>query len=384
MPFALSPQPLTRLEQAAALYLTLPLMLFLAVAVAPALAGLLTAGVVLTVASLITAKAPLGLPSGWPITSAVALLCGLLGGATQGVYASPSWHLYDSIITDVAAYGWPSVYRDGLSQSLVMLRLPMGFFIVPAYAARWLALPPESVTGVWLGLGASLLVLLVVSQHHTGKAWVVGGAILLAATEGLFNAPQDTLAGWIAVMLMRRTATSPGLTGVAGVVMVAVGLWSPAVAVGLLPVLMIIHWHRPGWRKWFSWGNLAVAPVAGGITALFLFGSGAGILENLRAWAFVTPTVAFTSLLVSQWLADYPHRGQRVAITLITVVAVGVLPLNHLWRAVHLPAWPVERTTNAALASQGDPAIITALESVQRWRLFRSDNDAMQQKPPGH
>lgn len=307
--------PPSLIDQIAVAYLTLPLLLFLAVALVPAISGLATAAAAAALWPFFRKAGPHGLGSlrGAGFVAVIAIGWSILGGSGHLMYANAmDWQVRDAVLDDLARFGWPSVY--GLSDgSLAVLRAPVGYYMVPSYLARWTGVSPQLAVGCWTALGAILFLLLATGDRKRAGGMVASAFLIMLAagadligsliahrplsiiqhmqwwsgafqyssvTTLMFWVPNHALPAWLGVLLFWRLERSPAFARISGLIIVAAVLWSPFAGLGLLPyaLLMIIrHFQTGTWRVGLSWGNLLVTPLTGGIVVLGLTVATGGI-----------------------------------------------------------------------------------------------------------
>lgn len=377
-------QPVTRLDQLAVAYLTLPLVIFIAVAVVPALSGLLTAAVVAALWPFFHLRAPWDLQGSIGVGLIIALAVGwsILGGSGHLVYANSDWLLRDAVLGDLTAYGWPSVYSnpDG---GFAMLRAPVGYYMVPAYAARLLGLSPQLTIGLWTAVGSSLFLLMVTRGISSpGKKLTIAVLVIFSAgadvigtilagkpvtltqhlqwwndffqyssvTTLMFWVPNHALPGWLGLLLIWRLQDSTVFARVGGLVLVAAALWSPFAALGLVPYAGLVafkHIKRGTWRSLLSWGNLLVSPLSGLVVVLTLTVATAGIhqsgvIHHIQLLALIPIFLTFNLLplvvipLCLGWRMD--RWGWVSIISLVVIPFYGFGPSNDFCDRTSIPA----------------------------------------------
>jgi hypothetical protein len=273
------------LDRTAVAYLTLPLAIFLVGWFEWWVAGPLIACLVLSLRPLLgmATSAPAGkrLPvTALQITVAVVAGCAwtVLGGADNVLFANFDWHIRDAVLHDLVASPWPVGYGllDGEES---ILRAPVAFYVPAALVGKALGLAAAHVAmGLWTAMGATLFLLQVLSL--TPSAW--GTALLVivvvilfsgldivgslladgprfrsdwnittylelwaghyqypSMTTQLFWVPNHALGGWLSIGLLCRHPRSDRLNRLLPVIVVAVALWSPLTALGLVPFVLL-------------------------------------------------------------------------------------------------------------------------------------------------
>jgi hypothetical protein len=269
------------LDRLAVLYMTVPLVIFLAGWLEVWAALPLIACVAYALKPL-TAALPIG-GARMPITRlqlTVAVVAGcawtLSGGTAHVVFANWDWHLRDAVLHDLVVGQWPVGYGvfDG-AQSL--LRAPIGYYLPAALVGKWAGLlAAHFAMAAWTALGATLFLLQVLSQtpSRIGIALTVAAVIVLfggfdiignllsiphfmarwdvttrlewwagkyqysSMTTQLFWVPNHALGGWLTIGLLLRGQSGAPILPLLPLVVVAVALWSPLAALGIVPFVL--------------------------------------------------------------------------------------------------------------------------------------------------
>lgn len=272
------------LDRAALVYLVLPLAIFLV--------GWLEwwVGVPLAVCLAYCLRPLLALRSrravgGPPITVlqiAVAVAVGggwaLLGGAGHVFFANADWHIRDAVLHDLVTSAWPVGYGplDGLES---LLRAPVAFYLPAALVGKVLGLGAAHVAlGVWTATGAALFLLQVLTlvparpavvltvvavvvlfsgldivgcllndgprfrqdwNITTHLEWWAGKFQYSSMTTQLFWVPNHALGGWLSIGLLSRRRRCTELNELLPIMVVAVALWSPLTALGVVPFVLL-------------------------------------------------------------------------------------------------------------------------------------------------
>jgi hypothetical protein len=276
-------QSLDALDRIAIAYLTVPLVIFLAGWFKWWAALLLITCTVYAVRALFealpTAERRLRVTT---LQLAVAIVAGcgwtLLGGADHIAFANADWHVRDAVLHDLVSSPWPVGY--GLLEGKEsLLRAPIGFYLPAALVGKSLGLPAAHIAmGFWTALGAALFMLQVLSltPPRIGVALTVTAVVILfsgldiignllndgprfrsdwnitthlewwagkfqysSMTTQLFWVPNHALGGWLAVGLLARNQRSDSLNSMLPAVVVALSLWSPLTALGLVPFVLL-------------------------------------------------------------------------------------------------------------------------------------------------
>ncbi len=275
------PLPLDLLDRLAIAYLTLPLAIFLVSWLEAWAAVPLIACMAYALKPLL-ARRPIGgahLPI-TPMHFIVAALVGcgwtVLGGTDHLVYANADWHIRDAVLHDLVVSSWPVGYGplDG-QQSL--LRTPLAYYLPAALVGKWAGLPVGHLAmAVWTAVGATLFLLQVLSLMpfragviamavavviffsgfdvigilldvprffvHWDIArhleWWAGDYQYSSMTTQLFWVPNHALGGWLTIGLLCRDQRGTPLNLMLPIVVVAVVLWSPLTALGIIPFVL--------------------------------------------------------------------------------------------------------------------------------------------------
>lgn len=321
---------LDRLEWLAVSYLFLPVPLFLLGWLrwpfAPILGGLAAIGWALTPWKRSLARPRLSRSSALLVLG-VAGLWVAMSGLVPPFHLNDDWQFRMSVLRDLSLGDWPVGYgsADQAHQNLI-LRFPMGFYLVPALLAkalggseaigRWLLVP-------WTILGVVLFAVLTLTAtlpqtRPIRITHLIGPLLLLIGFSGmdllgwllmrrgwpplgahiewwaglfqysshttlLFWVPNHALPGWMAGSLVWRHRQQGLTLGAAALLMVGVVSWAPLVALGLAPLLLACTWRRqsiPGWiREWWNPGLLALVLPGVFICRFLTFGVPSGSLQ---------------------------------------------------------------------------------------------------------
>jgi hypothetical protein len=272
------PSSLDPLDRLAIVYLTLPLAIFLvgwleAWAAVPLMACLAYA------LKPLLAAMPVGerrLPiTAMHLTVAALIGCGwtVFGGTDHLVYANADWHIRDAVLHDLVASSWPVGYGT-LDGKESLLRTPLAYYLPAALVGKWTGLPMAHMAmAVWTAIGATLFLLQVLSLMPSRAGvvamaaavvvlfsgldvigclldiprlfahwdiarhleWWAGSYQYSSMTTQLFWVPNHALGGWLAIGLLYRDRRSTPLESMLPIVVVAVVLWSPLAALGIVP-----------------------------------------------------------------------------------------------------------------------------------------------------
>lgn len=243
---------------------------------------------------------------------------------------NPDWIKHRSVLTDLALRDWPVRLPDPLTAFLsgnghaepdALLRYYLGWYVVPALAGHWFGIAALNwAVPVWTWGGVALLVLLFTRRFaRIGPAIVAvvvlgcfsgmdylrvlllsgeavplpynrhleANALLLDAipapqggppriqyssnTTALMWVPTHFLASGLCTMLLLQLRRQPRFLASSGVVFAACLFWSPFVAIGLVP-LIIVTLMDNGLRPFLRWQNILCAAPLVLLLVVFLVG----------------------------------------------------------------------------------------------------------------
>ena len=281
------------------------------------------------------------------------------------------WEAHRAVFLDLAQGGWPTYLAGPLEDEPLLLRYYMGWYMVPALAARAAGIASLNWTvPLWTWFGTSLAAVLFVRRFPTVRAAALALAVLflfsgadladiLLATaieriaqsppgetlleyqpslETLRVTPQHFIPAALGSLLLIRARGRPHCLSLAAAVLAACVFWSPFVTAGLAP-LAAVAVAGPGRRlRPLGWtGALATVPAVA-LTALYLAG---GNIDFPRAWlwefwdgpwhlAFRLAALYATEFLVLAWLLA--RTGERTSREPFLLAAVCVLLFAPLYR----------------------------------------------------
>jgi hypothetical protein len=269
------------LDRIAIAYLCLPLVIFLIGWLEVWAAVPLLACVIYALRPLIAAL-PIG-GSRLPITPlqltvGVLVGCGwtVFGGIGHLFYSNYDWHLRDAVLHDLVTSPWPIGYGllDGKES---LLRAPLAFYLPAALVGKVAGLATAHFAlAAWTAVGATLFLLQVLSltPSRLSIAATVAAVVVLfsgfdvignllnnprfialwdskrhlewwagtyqysSMTTQLFWAPSHALGGWLLIGLLYRDQRGTPLDSMLPIVVVAIALWSPLAAIGVVPFVL--------------------------------------------------------------------------------------------------------------------------------------------------
>ncbi len=220
--------------------------------------------------------------SGWQVAIAIAAGCmwTVCGGIGHWMFANADWHIRDAVLHDLVTGEWPVGYgAEGGGTSL--LRAPIGYYLPAALLGKAAGLAAAQFgLAVWTAAGATLFLLQVLSLMPRKVGAALASVVVIVAFSGLdavgtlmrvpgasahwdvtnhlewwaqryqyssattqlFWVPNHALGGWLVIgLLCRQRAAQVGALLLMTVV--AVALWSPLAALGLVPFVLLRVWE---------------------------------------------------------------------------------------------------------------------------------------------
>ena len=356
-------------------YLVLPLPIFLLGFFHPAL-GLPFTGLALAAAWHFLPRRPRPtrpVPTPWVDYALLALLAAgwaALGGAGHLFHANGvDWVPRFAVLRDLVVEAWPPRYAAG--DSVQLLRAPLAYYLPPALLAHATSL--QAADGLllgwtWLGLALFLCATFSGSRSHklalatifacasgldvlglwlrTGSLpwptqhieWWAGGLQYSSNTTLLFWVPNHGLAGWITGAWLWRFRDHPAFLARLPGLFLPLMLWSPLVAVGLLPLALAAA-ARHGRALWGDrrklLASIGLVALPGALVATYLL---QGVFGAQAESAALTPTpsamepvsrLADTLLFVvleAGVFCVFLLRRERSPLTLATAATLLLLP----------------------------------------------------------
>jgi len=277
-------RPLDALDRAVVFYLALPVVIFLAGWLEPwaAVPLLLCVGYALY---------PLVVPgrtrelccdlSAWQVAIAIAVGCAwtVCGGTGHWVFANADWHIRDAVLHDLVTGAWPVGY-GAEGGGLTLLRAPIGYYLPAALVGKTAGLAAaHAAMAVWTAAGATLFLLQVLSRMPRRVGAVLASVAVIVSFSGLdavgtllrvpgavahwditrhlewwaaryqyssmttqlFWVPNHALGAWLGIGILCRRRD--GVDSLLPMIVVAVSLWSPLAALGLVPFVLARVWE---------------------------------------------------------------------------------------------------------------------------------------------
>ena len=288
-----APASLACVDQFAVAYLVLPLLVFLVGWLEPWVALPLAACTLYALWPAIRPRAAGAAPCA-PLTRAqltAGILAGIawtvFGGTAHLLFANADWHVRDAVLHDLVSAPWPVGYGE-LDGRTSVLRAPLGYFLPAALVGKAAGLSAAHFAmAIWTALGASLFLLQVLSLVPARRGAIATVILVLVLFSGLdivgnllnggprfrstwsiathlewwavsyqyssmttqlFWVPNHALGAWLTVGLLYRQPRNASLDLLLPIMLVAMALWSPLAALGLLP---FAAWRLLGrlWRE---------------------------------------------------------------------------------------------------------------------------------------
>ncbi len=308
---------------------------------------------------------------------------------------NPDWLKHRAMLFDLGRYSWPMYLPSALlnlstdsESSTPLLRYYLGYFMVPGLAGHWFG--PAALNWavpLWTWLGVALILLLFTRSYRgwgvilavvvliffsgmdflrtilfegwdwiglsvdlNGWSWLDLGRYHLewdkrwdvriqysSNMTTLMWSPHHFISAALYTLLLVQLRRQPRFLAVSGTVLAASLFWSPFVALGLLPLVVVLLVEN-GLRPFLRWQNLCLAPPLAMLLALYLTSGAAdyprgwlwhwyewGLLAKFLPVFFLTEFLALAFLL---WLLQPQLR--REPFFLAALVTLLILPLYYL------------------------------------------------------
>lgn len=252
----------------------------------------------------------------WVAVGAIGFVAvGWVGLSGAGGYGLQNWDWlkHNAILKDLIGRPWPIAYRTGDGE-FVTLNYYLAYYLpsavigrVAGWKAAQLAIFGTSFLGVFLSLlwfaksiqkspvMSVLLFVVLGGMDVIGNfcvPYIIGGTEHIerwamycqyrSNSTFLFWAPQQCIGGWVATFVVLHQVVIKKSTGAFGFVFALLSLWSPLVAVGLIPVLVASLLKHRRIREGYI-VNLIIAPLL-----LAMVGSyyGSHSSDVIRGWYY--------------------------------------------------------------------------------------------------
>lgn len=233
-------------------------------------------------------------------------------GGVFDTNTNADWIKNDSILLDMSRSAWPTHLPTEGERAEPLLRYYLGYYMVPGLAGRLLGpAAMDWMVPLWTSTGVALLLLMFTRALKSWGIWLAATILILFSgmdilrialfqdwtsiefgrshiewdyfdgmrvqysshMVGLMYVPQHFIAAGLFSMLLLGLRDNPRFLTVSGVVLACALFWSPFVALGLLPLVLVIAWQN-GIRQFLSWQNFLLAlPLALFLLVYLLSGS---------------------------------------------------------------------------------------------------------------
>jgi hypothetical protein len=357
-------------------YLFLPVPIFLVGFFIPALGLPLTAIAVAAAVHFIPRRrlSAESVRRPWPDWMLLALLAAawaMLGGAGHVFHANGiDWVPRFAVLRDLVVEPWPPRYGGG--HDVQLLRAPLAYYLPPAllaHASRLALADALLLAWTWLGLALFFCATFTGSRQvklaaavifacasgldvvglwlRTGSLpwptqhieWWAAGLQYSSNSTLLFWVPNHGLPGWIAAGWLWRFRNDPAFLARLPTLFLPLMLWSPLVAIGLLPLASAAaakHWRALRLSAPTLLTSLGLLALPAGLLAAYLlqgmFGGGAAEPTALTPTApILMQPIGFGAkllfvLLEAGIFCIFLIRRERSPLTLATTATLLVLP----------------------------------------------------------
>ncbi len=220
--------------------------------------------------------------AGWQVALAIAVGCAWtsFGGTGHWVFANADWHIRDAVLHDLVTGAWPVGYgaKDG---DPTLLRAPVGYYLPAALVGKAAGLAAAQVAlAIWTAVGATIFLMQVLSLMPAKVGAALASVAVIVSFSGLdvvgtvlrgpaaiehwdvtkhlewwavryqyssmttqlFWVPNHALGAWLGIGLLYRQRGADALDALLPMTVVAVALWSPLAALGLVPFVLLRVW----------------------------------------------------------------------------------------------------------------------------------------------
>lgn len=309
------------IDRIACVYLAAPVALFWIQWAKPQFALPLAAAALAGVPALLRSRPSAGPPT---FTILIAFLLALgwsaMSGAGHLVYANSfDWVVRDAVFHDLATRPTPVGYAAPQADlsSGVLLRAPVAYYVVPAALVKITAPAMEGILLLaWTTFGVFLFLMQVLCasrdilniifisicviffsglgilpQLYTyitlkyATVWWAQYYQYSPSMTLLFWVPNHALPGWLSIGILYRAQRDRIFVGISAWLATLVLLWSPLVAIGLLPFCLnfaIQRWRNHDVRSLFTPVNVLAAPLLAAAASLYLLHGTGQITNTMR------------------------------------------------------------------------------------------------------
>ncbi|MDN8617021.1 hypothetical protein [Variovorax ginsengisoli] len=344
-------------------------------------------------------------------TLALGLLAGVwvfLGGSFGVTGLNSDWPKHFAVLNFLTANS--SLYA-GPDE---ILRYSIGWYIVPSVIAKvtgshWQA----ALAGIWSAIGIFVFFRLLIdlvgggkrallapvvfalfsgadiigqalTGFHLGPRWHIewwtGWVAYDSSTTSLFWVPQHAIAAWLMTALLLRQIERPTILPEVALLFAATQLWSPIVALGLVPFAGYLLFQPGGsviLRNWRTWASVFFVGLP---TALYLTGASQALPASLQwnracgdpfpcfTWPayprFLAVEILAFLLLLLAWKPARTGMFAVAAVTLLLIPLYSIGWANDFGMRASLPALAVVAIGAAALVIKAPPKLAGAMIAV--------------------
>lgn len=292
----------------------------------------------------------------WALLALLAAAWAALGGTGHLFHANGiDWVPRFAVLRDLVVETWPPRYGHGTESTL--LRAPLGYYLPVALLGKFAGLAwLDGLLLAWTWLGVALF---FCANFNGGRARSLAAALVFAFASGLdvlgllwregslpwptqhiewwaggmqyssnatllFWVPNHGLPGWIAGAWLWRLRDDPRFLARLPLLFLPLMLWSPLVAIGLLPLAFVAALrHR---RALFG----TMAQARGLLASFALIAAPGALIAAYLLLGFFGAEAGPNALTPTAAVLNHPApRGDRLAFVLLEV---GVFCAFLLWR----------------------------------------------------
>ena len=326
-------------------------------------------------------------------TTGVLLLIALtwvMATAAGGVFDLDNHNFlkHRAILLHLSRDDWPIYFTTYLELPL-LLRYYLGYYMVPGLLGKWLGVAALNwAVPLWTWCGAALALLLFTRGY---RGWQILAAVPILIFFGMTarldpvweiateysllrrfaSSPQHIIAAALYSLLLIQLRRRAEFLKVSGVVIATSILWSPFIAVSMLPLVGVLILQN-GVRPFLRWQNLLVAPALALLLIVYL-SSGTGSLTRGWLWevlewrgaADIVTYVTTLLLLALLILLLRPHLRHDP----MFLIYPAVLPVSLLYSYGYLNDWAKHMLATAVvvLCYYGCKTVLRGWRDYREW-----------------